>query len=61
MGVESNSFGEGRAYRLDEDALQINLAEQLPQQRPLMVSPVAKQAWLQPAGFCLAVGQPQGS
>ena len=29
--------GEGCAYRLDENALQINLAEQLPQHRPLMV------------------------
>ena len=34
---EGFANGEGCAYRLDENALQINLAVQLPQHRPLMV------------------------
>ncbi len=37
-GVECNSFGEGCAYRLDENAFQIQLAKQLPEHSPLVVA-----------------------
>ena len=36
--MECNSFGEGCAYGLDDNAFQIQLAEQLPEHRPLVVA-----------------------
>ena len=37
--MQGNSFGEGCAYRLDQHALQIQRAKQLPEHRPLVVLP----------------------